>query len=500
MATEAQEDGAHGNTRATARLRRMTDRITATLLAFAGLSMPLLLSQPASAQSGPEVDTCPSRPDYRNLRYEENWRYMADPACMENFSDRLKYIPLGESGSRYVSLGGEARLRYEYVRHPAFGASADDANGYFLKRYLLHADAHASQRVRVFAQLQSANESGRRDGPRAEDEDDLDLNQLFLDLQVYRDGEDHFTLRAGRHEFEFGLSRLLSARDGLNTRQSFDGFRGFGRLGRWNFNTSLARPVNTRPGAFDNDSDSRNRYAGASAWTANPLLPGSMITVLSNYRRKQDAEFDAGTGIDARHTTGVRLWSEPGGAWDFNWEGGIQYGEFEDLRVRAWYFASETGFTFREAPSSPRLGLRLDATSGDRDPGDGELNTFRAPFASAAYSGLAGQVGPSNVLDVAPSVSWSPRRDTRVTVGAIGFWRVSRDDGIFTTTGGLRRSGQTSDARHIGNQFTGQVVYTPARNWTVLALLAWFDAGRFLHETPPGDDVTYFTAWITYRF
>ncbi|MEX0960528.1 MAG: alginate export family protein [Burkholderiales bacterium] len=500
MATELQGDGADGSTRAPARLRRVTARIAATLLAFGGTWMALLLSQSASAQSGPEADTCPSRADYRNLRYEENWRYMADPACMENFSDRLKYIPLDESGSRYVSLGGEARLRYENVRHPAFGADSEDHNGYFLKRYLLHADAHASQWMRVFVQLQSANESGRRDGPRAEDEDDLDFNQLFVDLQVYRDGQDHFTLRAGRHEFEFGMSRLLSARDGMNTRQSFDGFRGFGRLGRWNFNTSLARPVNTRPGAFDNYASSHNGYAGASAWTDNPLLPGSKITFLSNYRKKHDAEFDLGTGEDRRHTTGVRFWSEAGGAWDFNWEGGVQYGSFEGRKVRAWYFASDTGYTFTDADSRPRLGLRLDATSGDRNAQDGRLNTFRAPFASTAYSGLAGQLGPSNVIDLAPSLSWSLREDVRVTAGVIGFWRTSQEDGVYTTTGGLRRTGQTSDARHVGNQGTLQVVYMPARYWTVLALLSYFDAGRFLDETPPAQNVTYFTAWITYRF
>jgi hypothetical protein len=84
--------------------------------------------------------------------------------------------------------------------------------------------------------------------------------------------------------------------------------------------------VNTLPGAFDNFSSARNTYAGASAWTDNPLLPGSKVTFLSNYRKKQDARFDVGTGEDRRHTTGMRFWSEPGGAWDFSWEGGIQHG------------------------------------------------------------------------------------------------------------------------------------------------------------------------------
>jgi hypothetical protein len=494
MATEPQGENPEGNT------HPLPARIAAAVLVLAGTLMPALTALPAAAQSGLEEDACPSRPDYRNLRYEENWRYLADPACMEQRSDRLKFLPLDDAGNRYVSLGGESRFRYEYVGNPNFGAGTYDPNGYFLKRHLLHADVHAGERTRLFVQLQSANESGRRTGPRPEDEDDVDVNQLFVDWEPYRDGDNHVRVRAGRHELEFGLSRLLSARDGMNTRQSFDGFRSFGRLGHWNYNTTLARPVNTLPGAFDNFSSARNTYAGASAWTDNPLLPGSKVTFLSNYRKKQDARFDVGTGEDRRHTTGMRFWSEPGGAWDFNWEGGIQHGRFEDRRVRAWYFASDTGYTIFGPQSQPRLGLRLDATSGDRDPQDGRLNTFSAPFASTAYSGLAGQLGPSNVIDVAPSVSWSLREDVRVTAGAIVFWRTSRADGVYSTTGDLRRSGQSSDARHVGNQGTLQVVYTPTRNWTVLALASYFDAGRYLEETPPGDDVKYLTAWITYRF
>jgi len=146
------------------------------------------------------------------------------------------------------------------------------------------------------------------------------------------------------------------------------------------------------------------------------------------------------------------------------------------------------------------LGLRFDATSGDRDRDDGELNTFSSLFASTAYSGLAGLIGPPNAVDLAPSLSFSARENVRVNVGVIGFWRTSPDDGIYTTSGGLRRTGQLSDARHIGTQTTLQAVYTPSVKWTLLATIAYFKVGRFLEETPPAEDVTYFTTWVTFRF
>jgi hypothetical protein len=408
-------------------------------------------------------------------------------------------MAIGESGGRYVSLGGEARLRYEFFNNGAFGSDPPDPNGYFLKRALFHADIHPHERIRLFLQLQSANEAGRNGGPRAEDDDDLDFNQAFADWAIYEEGGNHLTLRAGRQELEFGMSRLISARDGLNTRQSFDGLRTFGRAGRWNFNLSLAQTVNIVPGTFDNYSSSENWYAGASAWTAIDAVPGANITLLSPFRRQAGVEYDIGKGLDERYTHGVRIWGKTGN-WDYNWETGVQRGEFESKRVNAWYFASDTGYSFPQQHLAPRLGLRLDATSGDRDPADGELNTFSSLFAATSYSGLSGLLGPSNTMDVAPSISFSLLPALRINMGVIGFWRTSLDDGIYKVTGGVRRTGQLSDARHVGTQFTLQTVYAPTPRWTWLATLAYFETGRFLEETPPSEDVTYFTTWVTFRF
>lgn len=455
-----------------------------------------MTSEAAYAQS---EEACPERPDYRNLRYEENWRSLADPTCMDGVFDRLKHIELDATGNNYVSLGGEARFRYEYFHNGAFGSDPPDNNGYFLKRGLVHADFHSGERLRLFFQLQSANGSGRNGGPRVEDNDDADVNQGFVDWTAYLDGKDSLTFRAGRQELEFGASRLLSARDGLNTRQSFDGFRAFGRKGRWHYNLSAANIVRVLPGAFDNETREGNWYLGASAWTPLDPLPGATIGFLTPSRRQDNTDFDAGSGIDERYTHGVRIWGRTG-AWDYNWEGGIQHGEFEGMRVRAWYFASDTGYSFPSVATAPRLGLRLDATSGDRDPNDDRLNTFSSLFASTSYSGLSGLVGPANTIDVAPSISFSPIPDLRINAGIIGFWRTSRTDGIYTITGGLRRNGNQSDARHIGTQATVQAVYTPTPRWTYFATLAYFETGRFLDETPPGEDVTYFTTWVTFRF
>ena len=79
--------------------------------------------------------------------------------------DPIKYVPLNESGGAYLSFGGEARIRYEYFHNPQWGLAPQDDNGYWLQRYMLHADAHVTDWFRAFVQFKSGLETGRNGGP-----------------------------------------------------------------------------------------------------------------------------------------------------------------------------------------------------------------------------------------------------------------------------------------------------------------------------------------------
>src|SRR5262249_18313116 len=167
---------------------------------------PLPVAAPAPSPQSP--------PPFQPLRYDEDWSYLGDESRRSEWLDRLKYIPLNERGW-YLSLGGEARFRYEYFSQFNFGLGPQGDNGYLVQRYLLHADAHFGKRIRAFTQLQSAIGSGRNGGPRPTDDDRLEVHQAFLDLK-FGDETNSLTLRVGRHEMDFGSGRLISAGEGLN--------------------------------------------------------------------------------------------------------------------------------------------------------------------------------------------------------------------------------------------------------------------------------------------
>ncbi|MCX6951247.1 MAG: alginate export family protein, partial [Verrucomicrobia bacterium] len=198
-------------------------------------------------------------PPYQSLRYDEDYRYLGDPAQRSDALDFLKFVPLSVAGGAYVSLGGEVRLRYEHFDHTLWGQGPQDRDGYLLLRTMLHADVRFTRRLRFFSQLKSGVEEGRTGGPRPTDEDRLDLHQAFFELATGSQGAPSLSLRVGRQEVAFGSSRLVSFREGPNVRQSFDGVRGTIREGTWQVDALALAPVQTASGSFDDRPDPRQK-------------------------------------------------------------------------------------------------------------------------------------------------------------------------------------------------------------------------------------------------
>ena len=87
----------------------------------------------------------PEPPSYQSLRFEEDYRYLHDPARRTDVWDVIKYVPLRDNGAWYLSLGGELRERYEYFHNALWGQGPQDENGFLLQRYMLHADMHMGE-------------------------------------------------------------------------------------------------------------------------------------------------------------------------------------------------------------------------------------------------------------------------------------------------------------------------------------------------------------------
>jgi len=461
---------------------------------------PLILVFAATPLCAQTPTPLPTPAPYQQQRYDEDWSYLRNPDTRTEQLDRLKYIQLNDRGW-YVSLGGEARWRYEFFSEFAFGAGPQDPNGYWLQRYLLHADWHLGKRVRVFSQLQSGIENGRNGGPRLTDDDRLELHQAFVDLKFGHEGNS-VVLRVGRHEMDLGAGRLISSGEGLNVKRSFDGARLIWKTGKWTTNAQVDKLTSVKLGLFNDTPNSALTYWGIGTTRSRPKHRAGESVFYIGLDRERSV-FDQGAGREIRHTFGFRSFGQSP-RFDYNLDAFVQLGTFHTSsiasNIRAWAFSSDSGYLLSHSRLRPRLGLRADITSGDRNPKDNVLETFNPLFPGTTYSDTIGLIGAPNSIGFFPNLRMVPWRGITTTIGPAFFWRESTHDGIYSINVAPLRTGQLSSARYVGAQPSARVDWPIQRHWSYTLIVSGFRTGRFLKETPPGKVTSYVTSWVTFKF
>lgn len=296
---------------------------------------------------------------YHYLFYDEDFSYLHDPARSDDLWDRLKYLPLAGRDDWYATTGALIRERFETYHNPLFGggpANGSGYNSYLLQRYMVHADAHFGETVRLFGQRKSGLEDGRVGGPRPFDKDVADIHQGFLDLVLPGGEAGTFTLRAGRQELAFGAFRLVDVREDPNVRQSFDAVRGIWERDGRRVDVFWSKAVRTQPGAFDDDDSNSGQQLwvvyGVTPWTALSDGHADLYYLGSHDRFRATQRV---SGPDARHTFGTRLWGRPG-AWDYDAEANLQLGRTGGADVVAGIATLDGGYTWKDARSSPGPG------------------------------------------------------------------------------------------------------------------------------------------------
>lgn len=432
------------------------------------------------------------------LRYNEDYSYLKDSSAYAgNRLDLgfLKYIPVDETGDKYLSIGGEVRYQYEVYDNQDFGVADEDDNGYLLQRYMLHADFHAGESFRLFGQLKS-NWASFQSGPRGPaDEDRLDLHQAFLDFVP----TDSLTLRIGRQELLYGNQRLVSVREGPNVRRTFDAIRALASFEAWQVDGFYSRPVETNPGTFDDGRVPGEQFWGVyGTWKPDRMhTTGLDVYYLGLGRR--DADFNQGTADERRHSVGTRCFGSFDNL-DWDLEAVLQWGHFGDGDIRAWTLATDVGWTFGEAALAPRAAIRLSFISGDRDGDDSDLQTFNPLFPRGKYFGESATLGPLNVIDVHPMLRLTLAEGWSLESGWGFFWRTSNEDGVYGNGPNLILSDAGSDAAFIGSEVSILLSVVINRHISLSTSYSRFFDGTFLREVGPGKDMEYFSIVATYLF
>lgn len=455
-------------------LRQATAAVVSLLL----LGIVVLGTTTAVAQQLPGKEATP--PAFKSLRYDEDYRYLKDPAKRSDLWDPIKYIPFGLP-DWFLSLGGELRERFESYSAGNFGVpGGTGGDSYLLHRLLVHADLHAGDNVRGFVQFGNQLAPGK-DVAAPPYVDRLDVQQAFVDIQLPMTGNVNIDpgLRVGRQEMAFGSQRLVSIRDAPNVRRAFDGLRVGGSIDDVRIDAFVTRPVLLQAGDFDDRSNPAQAFWGVYSTLSKNFIPNSGLDVYYLGFENKNAAYSTGVGLEERHSVGARVFGGVG-QWDWDWEVLGQFGSFGQQEIRAWGFSTDTGYTSEIAGWKVRGGLKATSGSGDNNPNDGKLGTFNGLFPKLAYFNQAGLIGASNVADLQPSLTLRPTNQLKITMATDFIWRATTSDAVYTSIGIPIAGTAGVPGRYSSTQYSIDVFWQVDRHVAINSGYVYVDESKLL--------------------
>lgn len=463
----------------------MVRRLLLLLIAFAAVSV---VATRALAQY--------EAPNYSIERWDEDYSYLNDPASRTDPFDSLKYIPLGDRGDWYLSLGGQARARFDCFNNTGFGQGKQSEQGFELVRLLANADLHFGPNLRAFLQFNSGLEYDRYGGPRPGDADDFDIQQGFVDVNFPLDDSKSMLLRVGRQELIYGAQRLISPNDWANVRRTFEGLKLSLSLPGDTLDVFVVQPVEIDKAHF-NSGQRDTLFAGLYNVMALPDLLPSAGAKLDLYLLDQDRNRSSQTPVDAAtYTLGVRPHARPA-PWDFDVEADWQFGYYGPGTICAWSIASEAGYTFDGVRFSPRLSAGLDVASGSANPAE-RFNQLYPP--QYLFLGHMYLFGRENIIDAHAGLALHLSKDVTFNADQHFFFRQNVHDAIYNLNDEVVRTSDGSHAADIGSETDLVVNWQIERHWSAYVGYAHFFTGPFLIQTGAHDDQDFFYAAVTFTF
>lgn len=439
------------------------------------------------------------RPAYRDPRFSEDWRELeALPAADRDFFDCLKLMPAGGAGT--LTLGGSLRERVESWRGLGFGEADPADDVFFLTRLLFHADYRPTPFLRLYGEFAGAAIS---DDFRNSDEDNADLQNLFLELAPESDGPLGVSLRAGRQELDFGRRRLVGAHDWVNVRPAFDGAALTLDYDSWALTGFWTRPVWIDPEGL-NEADEEVQfygcYAAGELGTGGPGLDLYWLGLQQDYAR-----FNGTVGEENRQTLGARLRFEvPDLCLDFDLEAAWQFGELNQGGINAQMAAVEVGWLPATCPFGGRVFLGADYASGDKE-SRGDVETFNQLFpAGHEFLGGVDVVGRQNIIALRGGVEAHPIPGHEPLTGRLEYhvFRLASDqDALYGAAGTfVRGPGRGSSSANVGSELDVGLSYALGRHARLAVGYCHLFCGDFLEENSGGDDINLGYLSLEYMF
>jgi hypothetical protein len=393
----------------------------------------------------------PTFENYRLFRFEEDWSFLKDSSKSNDFFDPAKYIPLDFLGDSYLSFSGEQRQFVDHRSHQSLGIGLPANTVHEIEyesRTTLGADLHLGPYFRAYGELIN----GAYNGPIPNNRN-FNNNLAVLDAFVEpmdQIGATKVGLRVGRQQITLGNGLFVDNREIASLPLSWDGVRAYADWGSGRIDAFALNRVVRHEGVLEDDRDHKSTLYGVygsfdlprfdvlgskAKITAEPFFIG-----YSSENQGFDVPALQLTGgalpsfvnaEDYRQSYGVRIDGHIGD-FDFDDTGIIQRGNFDGFNVDAWNIMTNTGYTFKNVPTTPRVSLHFDATSGGANAKTKTLNSYQPEFYFTLYYSEELSLAPINLVDLSPHIEVNLSKDASLEFYHGLYWRQTQSDAVYS--------------------------------------------------------------------
>jgi hypothetical protein len=388
---------------------------------------------------------------------------------------------------RWICLTAGYRARLESYSAGNFQPGNSDT--YLLTRFRLGTSIHPTKWLRSYVELQDATAFWKNPPLVPPYQSTWDLRRAYVDIGDI--DEDPISLRVGRQDLAFGHARLVGTSYWRNASRGYDAAMLVVNTDRIRLNAFAASPViNTANGLSHHQPG--NNFHGLYG-SIRDIVPGSVLEPYLLWRLTPSIVSEEGklSRLDEK-TVGVR-WAGARSGFDYDAETAGQVGNLGPDRIRAWAWSAVAGYTFESARLRPRIFVKYDFASGDRNPADGVRGTFDQLYPNIHdHHGLADVIAWQNLKSVRSGVRVSLRRNWILAGAYNDWWLASATDGFYNASGVIVARDPTGMfGTHIGREFDVQTSHRLNRNVELGAGVGYIVSGDFLLRTHHAHSYTY---------
>jgi hypothetical protein len=402
---------------------------------------------------------------------------------------------LNEKLPRWICFTAGYRARME--GYTAGNFQPDNSDAYLLTRFRLGTSIQPASWMRVYAELQDATAFWKNPPLGPPYQSTWDLRRAYIDLGDIE--EDPIALRVGRQDLAFGHLRLVGTSYWRNASRGYDAARLVANTDRLRVNVFAASPVINLANGLSHHQQGNNLYGLYTS--LQDWIPSSAIEPYVFWRLTPGLPTEEGKLSKLNEKTyGVR-WAGAASGFDYDAETAGQAGSLGSDQIRAWAWSAVAGYTFENAWLRPRVFVKYDFASGDKNPNDGVRGTFDQLYPNIHdHHGLADVIAWQNLKSVRTGVRVSPRRYWIVAGAYNDWWLASATDGFYNASGiVVARDPTGRSGTHIGREFDGQTSYRPNRNLEVGVGLGYIVSGEFLLRTNRARSYLYPYVMLNYN-